>query len=163
MYLGKEIEKVALAASMLIAVSGVALLGAWAQTRNDGEKQSELHSTIAFVSSRHDPAAAQPPDNLGGLDSGFSKAHNSRAVVRRPVSQQLVAFGLRPLRDAVAQIDGNSDHGRPFVAAANLAARCSRRWRSQWLTTRSDASAGVRWSTSTTAWASRSYEERRSG
>src|SRR6266516_4566956 len=53
----KKIKKAALAALMLIAVSGAALLGAWAQTRNDGEKHSGLRSTIAFVSSRHDPAA----------------------------------------------------------------------------------------------------------
>jgi hypothetical protein len=53
----KKIEKATLAASMMIAVSGAALLGAWAQTRNGGEKQSGLRSTIAFVSTRHDAAA----------------------------------------------------------------------------------------------------------
>ena len=53
----EKIKKPAVAASMAIAVSGAALLGAWAQTRNDGEKHSGLRSTIAFVSSRHDPAA----------------------------------------------------------------------------------------------------------
>ena len=53
----EKIKKAAVAASMAIAVSGAALLGAWAQTRNDGEKHSGLRSTIAFVSSRHDPAA----------------------------------------------------------------------------------------------------------
>src|SRR5207247_11051881 len=47
----------ALAALMLIAVSGAALLGAWAQTRNHGEKPAVLRSTIAFVSTRHDAAA----------------------------------------------------------------------------------------------------------
>src|SRR2546422_5721332 len=53
----EKIKKAAVAASIAIAVSGAALLGAWAQTRNDGEKHSGLRSTIAFVSSRHDPAA----------------------------------------------------------------------------------------------------------
>jgi len=51
----KKIEKAALAASMLIAVSGAALLGA--QTQKDSDKHSGLRSTIAFVSSRHDPEA----------------------------------------------------------------------------------------------------------
>ena len=51
----KKVEKAALAASMLIAVSGAALLAGRAQTRNQGEKQSGLRSTIAFVSTRHDP------------------------------------------------------------------------------------------------------------
>jgi TolB protein len=55
MNLSKEIEKAALAASMLFGVLGVALLSASAQS--DAEKQKALHSTIAFVSSRHDPAA----------------------------------------------------------------------------------------------------------
>ncbi len=53
----KEIKKVALAASVVIGVSGAALLGAWAQAQNRGEKQAALRSTIAFVSTRHDPAA----------------------------------------------------------------------------------------------------------
>jgi TolB protein len=57
MNMRKEIEKVALAASVAIGVSGAALLGAWAQTQNRGEKQAELRSTIAFVSTRHDSAA----------------------------------------------------------------------------------------------------------
>src|SRR5882724_1886980 len=53
----KKVEKGALAASMLIAVSGATLLEAWAPTRNLSEKQSGLRSTIAFVSTRHDAAA----------------------------------------------------------------------------------------------------------
>ena len=53
----KKVEKATLAASMVIVVSGAALLGVWAQTRNGGEKQSGLRSTIAFVSTRHDPSA----------------------------------------------------------------------------------------------------------
>lgn len=52
-----KVEKAALAASITIAVSGAALLGARGQTTNKAEKQSGLQSTIAFVSSRHDPAA----------------------------------------------------------------------------------------------------------
>src|SRR6266705_2367725 len=57
MKLGNEIKK-ALAASMLIGVLiGAALLGAWAQTRSDREKKPGMRSTIAFVSTRHDPAA----------------------------------------------------------------------------------------------------------
>ncbi len=56
MKLGNEIKK-ALAASILIGVLiGAALFGAWAQTRSD-RQQSGLRSTIAFVSTRHDPAA----------------------------------------------------------------------------------------------------------
>jgi TolB protein len=51
----QKIESVALAASMIIAGSSAALIGAWAQTRNDGKKQAVLRSAIAFVSTRHDP------------------------------------------------------------------------------------------------------------
>ena len=57
MNMRKGIAKAALAASMVIGVSGVALLGAWAQTQKRDEKESGLRSTIAFVSTRHDPAA----------------------------------------------------------------------------------------------------------
>ncbi len=51
----QKIEMAALAASVMIAGSGAALLGAFAQTRR--EQQPALRSTIAFVSTRHDPAA----------------------------------------------------------------------------------------------------------
>ena len=53
----KKVEKAALAASMVIAVSGAALLAGRAPSRNQGEKQSGLRSTIAFVSTRHAPSA----------------------------------------------------------------------------------------------------------
>jgi Tol biopolymer transport system component len=53
----KKIEKAVMAASVVIAILAAALLAAWAQTKNDGEKPSGLRSTIAFVSTRHDPAA----------------------------------------------------------------------------------------------------------
>jgi TolB protein len=53
----KEIEKAALFASVIIGVSGAILLGALAQPQNRGEKHAALRSTIAFVSTRHDPAA----------------------------------------------------------------------------------------------------------
>ena len=53
----REIERAALAASVIIGVSGAALLGASAQAQNRGEKQAVLRPTIAFVSTRHDPAA----------------------------------------------------------------------------------------------------------
>ena len=62
----KRVGEIALAASMVIAVSGATLLGAWAQTSNDGEKQSGLRSTIAFVSTRHDPAADPAVDAQRG-------------------------------------------------------------------------------------------------
>jgi hypothetical protein len=52
-----ETAKTALAASVVIGISGAALLGAWAQTQSRGEKQALLRSTIAFVSTRHDPGA----------------------------------------------------------------------------------------------------------
>src|SRR5437773_3571531 len=57
MKLGNEIKK-SLAASMWTGVFiGAALLAAWAQTRSDREKKPGMRSTIAFVSTRHDPAA----------------------------------------------------------------------------------------------------------
>jgi len=51
----EEFERAALAASVIIGVSVAGLLGACAQTLNRGEMQP-LHSTIAFVSTRHDSA-----------------------------------------------------------------------------------------------------------
>src|SRR6266516_845189 len=52
-----ETAKAALATSMVIGISGAALLGAWAQAQSRAGKQEVLRSTIAFVSTRHDPAA----------------------------------------------------------------------------------------------------------
>jgi len=46
-----------LAASILIGVAGVVLLRASAEAQNRREPQATLRSTIAFVSTRHDPAA----------------------------------------------------------------------------------------------------------
>ena len=51
----KAIKKGALVAALAVGALGAALLGAWAQSRNRGEKQAVLRSTIAFVSTRHDP------------------------------------------------------------------------------------------------------------
>ncbi|MGI8919016.1 MAG: hypothetical protein ACR2H6_10475 [Pyrinomonadaceae bacterium] len=56
MQMRKETTKIALALSVVIGVSSAALLGAWAQAQNRGEKRPVLRSTIAFVSNRHDPA-----------------------------------------------------------------------------------------------------------
>ena len=53
----KEIERATLATSLIIGVAGVSLLGACAQTPNPGEAQAVMRPTIAFVSTRHDPAA----------------------------------------------------------------------------------------------------------
>jgi TolB protein len=49
----EEVESAALAA-VIIGVSGAGLLGACAQTRHQAEMHAALHSTIAFVSTRHD-------------------------------------------------------------------------------------------------------------
>jgi TolB protein len=57
MNMSKSIAKAALAASIVIGVSAAAVLGSRAETPNRGQKQSELRSTIAFVSTRHDSAA----------------------------------------------------------------------------------------------------------
>src|SRR5437016_4095180 len=51
----KAIKKGGLVAALAVGALGAALLGAWAQSRNRGEKQAVLRSTIAFVSTRHDP------------------------------------------------------------------------------------------------------------
>jgi TolB protein len=63
----REIEKAALAASVIIGVSSACLLGAWAQTQNRSEEQSTLRSTIAFVSTRHDPAVDSTVNPQGAL------------------------------------------------------------------------------------------------
>ncbi|MDP9206630.1 MAG: hypothetical protein M3P12_14470 [Gemmatimonadota bacterium] len=52
-----EIEKTALAASVIIGALGAGLFGACAHTWNRGDMQAAMRSTIAFVSTRHDPAA----------------------------------------------------------------------------------------------------------
>jgi TolB protein len=57
MNLRNAIELAALAAAMLIGISTAAVLGSRAETANRGEKQTRLRSTIAFVSTRHDPGA----------------------------------------------------------------------------------------------------------
>lgn len=59
----KRIRKV-FSTFAVIGVSSAALLGAWAQTRNRGEKPATLRSTIAFVSTRHDPAADPAVDGM---------------------------------------------------------------------------------------------------
>jgi TolB protein len=64
MNVSKEIGKPVLAASMLIGALAISLIGVWAQARNDGEKQSGLRSTIAFVSTRHDPEADPAVDPM---------------------------------------------------------------------------------------------------
>src|SRR6266480_2593951 len=51
------IAPVALAASVIIGVSGAGLLGARAQPGKRGENRAARRSTIAFVSTRHDPTA----------------------------------------------------------------------------------------------------------
>jgi TolB protein len=62
MNLRNAIEKAALAASMLIGVSAAAVLGSRAETSNRGEQQTGLRSTIAFVSTRHEPGADPAAD-----------------------------------------------------------------------------------------------------
>src|SRR6266480_4259338 len=51
------IAPVTLAASVIIGVSGAGLLGARAQPGKRGENRAARRSTIAFVSTRHDPTA----------------------------------------------------------------------------------------------------------
>lgn len=58
----EEIGKSALAAGVIIGVSGAGLLGACARTSHRGESPAALRSTIAFVSTRHD-STADPTKN----------------------------------------------------------------------------------------------------
>jgi TolB protein len=60
----KNSAKAALTTSILIGASGAAVLGVWPQTRNPGKKQAVLHSTIAFVSTRHDLGADPAVDPM---------------------------------------------------------------------------------------------------
>lgn len=53
----EEFRNAALVAWVIIAASGAGLFGACAQTSNRGEIQRTLHSSIAFVSNRHDSTA----------------------------------------------------------------------------------------------------------
>jgi TolB protein len=59
----RKIGSAALAGLVAIGVSGATLLATWAQIQNRGKKQTVLHSTIAFVSTRHDPAADPAVDS----------------------------------------------------------------------------------------------------
>src|SRR5437773_10984807 len=52
-----EIERMVLAASVIVVVALASLLAACAHTRNRSEMQRAMRSTIAFVSTRHDSAA----------------------------------------------------------------------------------------------------------
>ncbi len=52
-----EMEKAVLPASVIIVVALASLLAACAHTWNRSEMQGPMRSTIAFVSTRHDPAA----------------------------------------------------------------------------------------------------------
>ena len=56
------IAQVAVAAAVIIGVSGAGLLGARPRTWKRGEIQAALRSTIAFVSTRHDSAAGPMVD-----------------------------------------------------------------------------------------------------
>jgi TolB protein len=53
----KDVEKAALVAALTIGALGATLLGDRAPLLNRGEKQPAMRSTIAFVSTRHDPGA----------------------------------------------------------------------------------------------------------
>ena len=67
----KEIHKARLVASVIIGVLCTALVGAWARLQNRDEKHAVLRSTIAFVSTRHDPTldpAADPQRSFLGAE-----------------------------------------------------------------------------------------------
>ncbi len=53
----KSIQNVVLTALIIIGVSVAVFVGARAQVREQQEKKTVMTSTIAFVSTRHDPAA----------------------------------------------------------------------------------------------------------
>lgn len=64
MHARKKIERTARFLLVILGILGAALLGAWAPTTSRGEKQAELRSTIAFVSTRHEPAADPAVDPM---------------------------------------------------------------------------------------------------
>lgn len=64
MNLRKRVEKAALPVSMIIGAAGAVLLGTWGQAQNRAAKKPVMRSTIAFVSSRHDPVADPAVDPL---------------------------------------------------------------------------------------------------
>ncbi len=53
----RKIKNAVLIALVIIGVSSAVLVGARAQIRERQEKKTVMTSTIAFVSTRHDPAA----------------------------------------------------------------------------------------------------------
>jgi TolB protein len=61
--LHKRIGRTALVGSVVIGVSGAVLLATWAQIQRGSEKRTVRRSTIAFVSTRHDPAADPAVDS----------------------------------------------------------------------------------------------------
>ena len=58
MHMRETIEKMALAAFVIMGISGAAMPGRRAQNEDRVEKKVVLHSTIAFVSTRHEPTGS---------------------------------------------------------------------------------------------------------
>jgi TolB protein len=118
MNVSKEIGKPALAASMLIGVLAVSLIGGWAQARNDGEKQSGLRSTIAFVSTRHDPEADPAVDPMRAWLAAEIYLMDGDGTNARRVTQNAYSDGFPSLSPDGTRIVFDSNRlraeGEPF-------------------------------------------------
>jgi Tol biopolymer transport system component len=114
----KKIEKAALAALVIIAVMSAALLGAWAQPRNRGEKQTVLRSTIAFVSTRHDPLADPAVDPMRAWLAAEIYLMDGDGTNPRRLTENSYADGLPSLSPDGTRIVFDSNRlraaGEPF-------------------------------------------------
>ncbi len=116
-----EIEKSALAASVIIGVSAAGLLCACAQTLNRGETQATLRSTIAFVSTRHDPAADPAVNPQRALLAAEIYLMNADGTNARRLTENAYADGFPALSPDGTRVVFDSNRlrvgGEPFNTA----------------------------------------------
>jgi Tol biopolymer transport system component len=115
----EKIEKAALAASVIIiGVSGAGLLGARAHTWNRGEMQPTLRSTIAFVSTRHDPAADPAVNTQRALLAAEIYLMNGDGTNPRRLTENTYADGFPALSPDGSRVVFDSNRlrseGEPF-------------------------------------------------
>ena len=114
----RRLWKAMLAASVVIGVSGAGLLGACAQNRNRVADQSTLRSTIAFVSTRHDPAADPAVDIERALLATEIYLMNADGTNPRRLTENIYFDGFPTLSPDGSRIAFESNRlrsdGEPF-------------------------------------------------
>jgi len=112
----KRIGEALFASSVIV---GVSLLGACAQTRNRVAGQPTLRSTIAFVSTRHDPAADPAVNTQRALLATEIYLMDADGTNPRRLTQNTYADGLPTLSPDGSRIAFDSNRlrsdGEPFT------------------------------------------------